>query len=78
MPAVNEIVLSLTFNLISISEYVNYQLLREETECNMKISCHVGVNPSSALTLQLPSAHARVRVCYVVFIHQEQSPSKTK
>lgn len=52
----------ITFSLIFISEYVNYQLLREETECNMKISCHVGVNPSSALTLQLPSA----RVCVLI------------
>lgn len=53
----------ITFSLICISEYGNYQLLREGTECNMKISCHVGVNPSSALTLQLPSACACVCVC---------------
>lgn len=50
--------LSLTFSLISILEYVNCQLLREETECDMKMSCHVAVNPSSALTPQLPSACA--------------------
>lgn len=76
-------------NLIYISEYVNCQLLQEET-CNMKISCHVGVKPSIALTLQLPCVHV-VCVCvcacacpcvthvyYSVFIQQEQSPCKTK
>ncbi len=66
------------FNLISISEYVNYQLLQEETECNMKMSYHVGINPSSALTPQLPSAYACGYDCCVVFINREQNPCKTK
>ena len=45
----------------------------------MKMSCHVAVNPSSALTPQLPSACARVATRmfdYSVFIWQDESKKK--
>ena len=53
-PAVDEIGLSLTFNSISISEYVNYQLLQTETEYNMKM-------PSACVS-------AWVCVCVCVYV----------
>lgn len=74
IPAVDKIGLSLEFNLISILEYVNCQLLHEKTECNMKISCHVGVNPSSALSLQPPSVCKCVCVSVNSYVYNKSSP----